>query len=154
MPSTLRRWLPVLLLATPLWTAAAQGGPLDSASLARLRPDRFVRVELPDLGRIQGQVTRNSMTDLYLSQGEQERQIPTAQIQRAWVRGRATRTGAIVGGVLGLGAGLFVGALANGLCESTSCGDATLPAALLGTLAGAGVGAIVGSAIPKWHEVK
>jgi hypothetical protein len=154
MLSTLRRWLSVALVLTPLWTAAAQSGSLDSASLARLRPTRFVRVELPDLSRIQGQVTRSSMTELYLSQDDQERRIPTDQIQRAWVRGRATGIGAIVGSVIGLGGGLLLGAVVDAVCETESCGGATIPVGLLGAGVGAGVGAIVGSAIPRWHQVK
>ena len=156
MPRLLRSWLLGLVLIIPLGSAAAQAGPssLDSASLAQLRPSRFVRVQFPDLSRTQGRVVRGSATEVYLNQDGQERQIPTAEIQRAWVRGRATGLGAIVGGVLGLGSGLFFGALVDGLCEYDCAGDATLTLGVLGAAGGAGAGAIIGSLFPRWHEVK
>ncbi|HEV8123380.1 MAG TPA: hypothetical protein VGP80_04005 [Gemmatimonadales bacterium] len=125
---------------------------IDSTSLAQLRTDRFVRIETSALGRIQGTVAQHSATDLTLANGGQH-VIPVQEIQRAWVRGRHTKTGAIIGGILGAGGGIFLGLLAEGLCEYDCAHNAYIPLGLVGLGAGAGAGALIGMAFPRWKEL-
>ncbi|MEP7326137.1 MAG: hypothetical protein ABI836_09335 [Gemmatimonadota bacterium] len=131
--------------------SAAQAQRPDSISLARLRPTQFVRVETPVMGRVQGRLAGNSDGELRLVNGD-EHIIPVKDIQRAWVRGRHTKTGAIVGGLLGAGGGLLLGLLADELCEYCTH-SAVVPVTLVGLGIGAGLGAIIGAAIPHWKEV-
>lgn len=137
----------LILGASP--TAHAQR--IDSSSLAQLRPQRFVRIETSALGRIQGTVAQHSATDLLLADGG-EHLVPVDEIQRAWVRGRHTKTGAIIGGILGAGGGLFFGLLIDAVCEG-DCQGSAATVTVLGLGAGVGLGALVGSAFPRWKEL-
>jgi hypothetical protein len=112
-----------------------------------------VRFAVPDLGRVQGYVSGVSGSHVALRTDGQSRFIPLAGIDTLWIRARATKAGAIVGGILGLGGGVFLGAIADALCESSCQGSATVSVGIVGTLAGAGVGALIGSAIPRWKKV-
>jgi len=132
-------------------TLAAHAQRIDSTRLAELRLDRFVRIETPALGRIQGNVSQRSATELWLS-SDGEHVIPIQEIQRAWVRGNHAKTGAIVGGILGAGGGLFFGLLIDAVCEG-DCHGSVAAATLLGLGAGAGTGALIGMAFPRWKEL-
>ena len=84
-----------------------------------------------------------------VADGELDRAV--ANIRRAWVRERATRTGAVIGGAVGLVAGVTYGLLItqpeSSPCDADNCTRAgvTAVSGLLGAAAGAGLGAIVGS---------
>jgi hypothetical protein len=78
-----------------------------------------------------------------------------ASVDSIWVRGRATKTGAIVGGIGGAVLfGAFVGYAVSGLCE-VDCDNSFLEGALVGGALGLGGGAIlgagIGALIPKWR---
>ena len=125
---------------------------IDATSLAQLRLERFIRIETPALGRIRGTVAQRSATELTLANGG-EHVIPVQEIQRAWVRGNHAKTGAIIGGILGAGGGIFLGLLAEGLCEYDCAHNAYIPLGLIGLGAGAGTGALIGMAFPRWKEL-
>jgi hypothetical protein len=82
--------------------------------------------------------------------------IDHLEIDRLWVRGRATKQGAIIGGITGLlagiGMGLFIGEV---ICNNEDCnadtGAAVVALGVGGGLLGAGGGALIGSTIAKWH---
>lgn len=83
------------------------------------------------------------------------RTVPLASVDSAWVRHRATGTGALIGGIAGGVAGaLFIGLLAAAACEY-ECENIGLEGGLVGlALGGAGgalVGAAIGAAIPRWR---
>jgi len=78
-----------------------------------------------------------------------------ASVDSIWVRGRATKSGAIIGGVAGAVLfGAFVGYAVNGLCE-VDCDNSFIEGALVGGALGLGGGALlgagVGALIPKWR---
>ena len=153
-----RRSIPLgaLLIALQVTPVQAQGqspGGLDSASILLLKPDRFVRLQVPDLGRVQGRVGVHTATELILQVETENRTIRLAAVDTLWVRGRHTKAGAIIGGILGIGGGVLLGALGDALCEYDCDGNYTLNGAVLGALAGGVTGAIVGSAIPRWRRV-
>lgn len=137
------------LAAAPL--LGQQG--LDSMSIVQLRPERFVRLQVPDLGRVQGTVRLRTGTEVVLSTGTEDRTIQLGAVDTLWVRGRRTLTGAIIGGVLGIGGGIFLGALADGLCEYDCSGNNVVGGAVFGLAAGAAAGALVGTAFPRWRRV-
>ncbi|MEO8201759.1 MAG: hypothetical protein ABI679_14615 [Gemmatimonadota bacterium] len=152
--------LPMILLGLALGglsvCAEAQVSPAagpDPATVALLKPARFVRFALPPLGRTTGTVESHSSSEVVLVGNGGRQVISLASIDTLWVRGRATKPGAIVGGVLGLGAGILLGVLAEALCEY-DCGHAyVVPIALIGTAAGGATGAVIGAAIPRWRKV-
>lgn len=142
--------LAVALLGGPTTTLLAQGP--DSANLAQLRPNRLVRIESPAMGRIQGTVVSQTAGELLLVNGGQH-VIPLQSIQRVWVRSRHTKTGAIIGGVLGAGGGLFLGLVIQALCEDGCSSNPVVPVTLFGAAVGTGTGAIIGSVFPRWKEL-
>lgn len=141
----------LLGVALPLAAQTPARG-LDSASVVMLKPDRFVRIQVPDLGRITGTVRWLRPADVMISR-DGDHIVALAAIDTLWVRGRRTKAGAIIGGILGAGGGAFLGALGDALCEVDCEGDSVLPGALLGAGAGAIIGAVVGTAIPRWKRV-
>ncbi|MEO8296109.1 MAG: hypothetical protein ABI613_11390 [Gemmatimonadota bacterium] len=135
-------------------SAGAQSGESpDSTSLTQLRPSRFVRFAVPNLGRVQGRVDGPVSGSVTLTSQGQTQTISLGAIDTLWVRGRATRTGAIIGAIAGLGGGLLFGALLDALCEYDCGSNATVTVGALGAITGAGAGAIVGAAIPRWKKV-
>ena len=128
-------------------------GGLDTASVLLLKPERFVRIQVPDLGRVQGRVGGLTASDLVLQNEGNSRSVRLAAIDTLWVRGRATKTGAIIGAVLGIGAGVFLGALGEALCEYDCNHNYVLSGALIVGAMGGAAGAVIGTAIPRWRRV-
>lgn len=145
----------ITLIAVPV-SAAAQVSRIDtqaaSEALARLHPESVVRIETQGR-RIQGRFDGFSPTSLRVSFDGSGESVDLDQLTAVWVRSRHTKTGAILGGVGGLGLGLFVGYIANALCETDDCGNAYLLAPALFIPAGALVGAAIGAAIPNWRRI-
>jgi hypothetical protein len=132
-------------------TDAAQAPHTAGDALAQVRPGQRVRIATKEGRVLTGDYvgTRDGAVLLEDPAGR----IPAESIQRAWVRGRAVKKGAIVGGLtLGL-AGAAYGALGAAVCES-DCGMALGSAAfgaLMGAAAGTADGGLVGAAIPRWR---
>jgi hypothetical protein len=83
------------------------------------------------------------------------RSVSLAEVDSVWVRGRATKTGMLVGAVTGaIATGIFVGLVVSAICE-VDCDNAGLEGGLvgfgIGAVGGALVGAAIGAAIPKWR---
>ena len=145
-----------LLLVSLASTISAQEsapGGLDSSSILLLKPDRFVRMQVPELGRIQGTVGARMGSEIVLQSEEGGRRINLAAVDTLWVRGRRTKTGAVIGALLGLGGGVLLGTLFDALCEFDCGGDYTLTGGLIGAAAGGATGAVIGAAIPRWRRV-
>jgi hypothetical protein len=85
--------------------------------------------------------------------------IPATSIQRVWLRGRAVRKGATIGGTILGASGALLGLLFAAYCVSESeCGDGVWLTASaagfgIGAAAGALTGGLAGAAIPKWHHL-
>ena len=130
----------------------------DSALIAavnRLDPGRRLRIEAAGRPLTEASFLALDRGDLLLGVPGDPTRIPLTDIERLWSRQRATKTGAIVGGIAGLvlGAayGLFIGEV---ICNNEDCNANTAAAmALTGSIGGVGgaaVGAAVGSFIPVW----
>ena len=144
-----------LLAATLVSPLPAQetGAGLDSATIVLLKPDRFVRLRVPELGRVQGHVGFRTSTEMVLQMERENRTISLGAIDTLWVRGRRTKTGAIIGALLGLGGGIALGAVVEALCEYDCDGNFVVGGAVFGAAAGGVTGAFIGAAIPRWRRV-
>jgi hypothetical protein len=155
------RWRTLLLgisagVAVP--PAAAQASRIDTQAaaeaLARLHPESVLRIESQNGRRVQGRFDGLSQTTIRVSFDGSGESVDLDRLTAVWVRGRQTKTGAIIGGVAGLGLGLFVGYIANALCDTDDCpGEAYVLAPALFIPAGALVGGAVGAAIPHWRRI-
>jgi hypothetical protein len=138
-------------------SAAAQSTRIDTQAaaeaLARLHPESVLRIDAQGGRRVQGRFDGLSQASIRVSFDGSGESVDLDQLTAVWVRGRHTKTGAIVGGVGGLGLGLFIGYVANALCETGDCGRAYLLAPALFIPAGALVGAAIGAAIPNWRRI-
>lgn len=147
----------VIIAAVAVPPAAAQASRIDTQAaaeaLARLHPESVLRIESQDGRRVQGRfegLTSNSVRVSFDGTGES---VDLDRLTAAWVRGRHTKAGAIVGGAAGLGLGVYIGLIANALCETSDCGSAYFLAPAIFIPAGALVGAAVGAAIPNWRRI-
>lgn len=78
-----------------------------------------------------------------------------ASVDSIWVRGRATKTGAIIGGIAGaVIGGVFLGVVVDAMCE-VDCDSAGFQGAVVGGALGLGAGGLlgagIGALIPKWR---
>jgi hypothetical protein len=145
------------LVAAPLAPARAQErAPALQPAIAATPLMTRVRVELRDRRRVIGTL-REVGTDAFTIAVDSASALSLRydDASRFWRRGRATKTGAIVGGIAGGLTGAFFGVLAHGLCEyncgGSFTGSAAIGAVIVGGI-GAGAGAIIGAALPRWNE--
>lgn len=142
----------VALLAVPS-RAGAQTPGLD---LGRLGPSSVIRATFADGRAVTGRYAAVGEGRLGVRSGAGRTDtLRLAQLQTLSVRGRHTRTGAIVGAAAGLAAGIYFGYFIGASCESSDC-DGGEPYLLTIPLFGGGgalLGAAIGAAVPKWKRV-
>ena len=135
-------------------------GPLTAQSgedrVSDLRPGAYVRARIGADRAVTGQFipVGDGRVGIRTEIGGTDT-LRLREIGELAVRGRHTKTGAILGGVAGAAFGAFVGYVAYALCEVDSCRDGetfliAIPAFGVG---GALVGAAIGTAFPKWKKV-
>jgi len=143
-----------LLLSGAMGRAAGQSDP--AGVVSRIRPGAVIRARLTSEQTVTGRyvpigdgrlgiTAEPGMTDT----------VRLSQLRQLAVRGRHTKTGAIIGGAGGAAFGVFVGILVTALCETDSC-NGTRPyliAVPVFGAAGALLGGAVGAAFPKWRTV-
>jgi hypothetical protein len=151
--------LAAILLVGPDCASSAQ--PVDTlrsdkeAVVAQLRVDDLVRVRSTG-GQFQGTFLGYEWPELRLDTGAQTLVVMLPELDALWVRGRATKRGALlgmlVGVVIGSAAGLYVGEV---ICDDSDCQANTLGTiasfGALGAAGGAASGAMVGLTVPRWH---
>jgi hypothetical protein len=151
-----------LLVFVPLMLEPSPVGaqPRDSARRAAahaLQPGQRVRLDVARTGRVEGRFAVASDTSLILGLEDGTTEVRVLDIERLWVRRRATAKGALIGAGAGALAGVVFGILISTVaCEPVDGGNCTAAevAALTGLVGGAGgaaVGAGVGFAIPVWR---
>lgn len=130
-------------------------------ALARVPAGKIIRLRLSDGGRAGGPVRRwitYSVTlGPYLGYAEQDTVLALATIDTLWLRGQATRRGALYGGAAGLALGAVLGATAASICPTgrrqEPCAQGTVTSAVAGLVIGGVAGAIVGSGNPEWQRL-
>ncbi|MGE0352532.1 MAG: hypothetical protein AB7I33_15085 [Gemmatimonadales bacterium] len=145
--------VPRLEAQAPCESSGAAGG-----LLARVPPFTPVRLQVSEAA-VEGRLVQVRGGCAYVD-GASPRVVPSADIERVWVRSHSTKTGALVGGIGGLVGGVIFGVIVGGIaCEPVDGGDCTTAgvavlSGLVGAAAGTGVGALVGSLVPRWKEVR
>jgi hypothetical protein len=144
----------VLLCIAALAPARAQSS--SPGLTGRLGPSAVVRVTLPDGRTLTGRYALVGHDRIaVLAESGIGDTVSVAGIRTLAVRGRHTRTGALVGGAAGVAAGIFFGYVIGAVCDAADC-DRGRPYLLTIPLFGAGgtlLGAGIGAAIPKWKRV-
>lgn len=152
-------------IVLPATLSAQLGSTFDledrQAAVGRIPIGKIIRVRLSDGGRAAGPVRRwNSLAVLigpYMGYAEQDTFVPIRSIDTLWLRGNATRRGAIYGGISGLSLGVVIGSTSGALCPgaggSRPCTQGALTTAAAGLLAGGLIGALIGSGTPNWQRL-
>jgi len=102
-----------------------------------LKPGQMLRVEGAALSRIEGRFLGVDGTTLTLSRDSTPTEIRLPDVERLWVRGRATGRDALMGACVGVVAGAAYGLLVGSIaCEPVDGGDCTSAevAAVMGLL--------------------
>ena len=142
----------LVALVVPGRGAAQATGP----DLGRLGPTSVIRATLPDGRTLIGRYAAVGDGRLGVSSDAGTTDtLQLTQLRTLSVRGRNTKTGAIVGGSVGLATGLFFGYLIGAIDDSADPDRegpflVTIP---LFTGGGTLLGAVIGAAIPKWKQV-
>jgi hypothetical protein len=127
------------------------------AAVRTIRLGQYVRADVARLGRVEGQFVTATATTVTLTSHGVTAEVPLLELERLWVRQRATGRGALIGAGLGVLVGIVGGLIISSVaCEPVDGGDCTAAevAALTGLLGGAGggfIGAGVGFVIPVWR---
>ena len=141
---------------------SAQAIPTRESSVGALEAGQRVRIRVraADALSIEGVFLGREGPDMLLSttRAEQAQRVPVDRLEALWVGKRATGKGALIGaitgGAVGVGFGLFIGEV---LCNDADCEANTLGAAALvgayGAGAGAAGGALIGYLVQGWSAV-
>jgi hypothetical protein len=144
-----------LLILPGLGSAQTVGGPrLDSdrqQEFQTLEDSQWIRLAGPGLGRREGRVLQHTPTEIVLSPEQQSLRIPATSIDTLWTKGTSSKSGALVGGLLGAAAGVLLATQAVEEGE-TAGADWLLAIGGGGAVGGGLLGALVGLAIPRWHR--
>ena len=132
---------------------AAQSLPVERA-LGQVKAGDRLKVAVPGAIWV-GTYQRFGAGELLLARDSLVERLALDRVSGLWVRGRATKVGAIVGAFAGAGFGAFLGLVVAGVCDADcpSQPSAMAVGGLLGGAAGLGLGAIVGAAIPRWKRI-
>jgi hypothetical protein len=153
------RWAAGLAFLT-LAAVPAVADAQDTARVAAVRTltlGQYVRADVARLGRMEGQFVTATETTVTLTSRGVTAEVPLLDLERIWVRQRATGRGALIGAGLGVLVGVVGGLIISSIaCEPVDGGDCTAAevAAVTGLLGGAGgglLGAGVGFVIPVWR---
>ncbi len=146
----------LFLLVSGLGLVAPLRGQSASEVLeSRLRRTPTVRLGA-DGARVTGRLIALGGGGASLETALGPRVVPLASIDSIWIRGRATKTGLLIGAGAGaVVAAVFLGTVVPAVCE-TDCEHAGRDAALagfaIGAVGGGLLGAAVGTAFPKWRR--
>ena len=154
---TLARSFPVLLLtlATSPIGVLAQNTDREAAVEA-VKVGELVRLDVARIGRMEGPFLATNDSTFILARNGEPAQVQLGDIERLWVRGRSTHRGALIGALVGIAFGIWIGTVAADACDidGEPCFTTAEAAAVGGLLSGAGgavVGAGIGFAIPTWR---
>jgi hypothetical protein len=141
-------WL--LLVPSPL-TAQRRPDPVES-----LEVGQFIKIRTVNHGIHIGRIGWLTTDTVYLRPERGSSAVATAAIEQLWLRGTATKKGAVIGGAVGgvLG-GLLFAFTSYAVCDAAQCGvDAgvTVVGLATGAAFGAITGAVFGAMAGQWHR--
>ena len=151
---TEERWSPVAI------SGPAQSGPTIRPVIGRevgLSAGQRIRVRAADALRVEGVFVAFEGQNMFLSttQAGQAQRVPIDRLQALWVRKRATRKGAVIGGMTGAVLGLGVGAYGREyvLDPGEFDGGDLVAITVVGAGLGAVPGALIGNLVRGWSPV-
>ena len=151
----------VLLLSLAGQVSAQSATPAEDHSrlLQQLRPG--IRLRLETNGeRTAGKLRAVTADSVFLETNS----FALNDVDRAWIRQRATRKGMLIGALVGAPAGAvfgtflvwFADALCEGSCNGVSGGELALGAVgggAFGLISGGVIGATIGASVPRWGDI-
>ena len=142
-----------LLIILPALAAAQTPQPIPAqpAMFEALSDSQWIRVSRTGHPPREARLLGHSATEIVLDL-ERPLRVPVISIDTLWERRTASKTGALVGGLLGAGISVLVATQAVEKGE-TPAADYVGVLAVGGAVGGGLLGALVGLAFPKWHRV-
>ena len=142
-----------LLIVLPSLAVAQTPQPIPAqpSMFEVLSDSQWIRVSGARHPRHEARLLEHSATEIVLDLDRPLR-IPVTSIDTLWDRRTASKTGALVGGLLGAGIGVLVATQAVEKGE-TPPADYVGVFAIGGAVGGGLLGALVGRAFPKWHRL-
>jgi hypothetical protein len=142
-----------LLIVFPALAVAQTPQPIPAqpSMFEVLSDSQWIRVSRTGHARREARLLEHSAIEIVLDLDRPLR-IPITSIDTLWDRRTASKTGALVGGLLGAGIGVLVATQAVEKGE-TPPADWIGLFAIGGTVGGGLLGALVGRAFPKWHRL-
>jgi hypothetical protein len=142
-----------LLIVFPALAVAQTPQPIPAqpSMFEVLSDSQWIRVSSTGHARREARLLEHSATVIVLDLDPPLR-IPVTSIDTLWERRTASKTGALVGGLLGAGIGVLVATQAVEKGE-TPPADYVGVFAIGGAVGGGLLGALVGRAFPKWHRL-
>jgi hypothetical protein len=145
---------PLLLVICLSAVARAQtSGPIATPQgvLQAVSDSAWIRASSAAHGRREARLLAHSATEFVLDLKPQPLRLPATSIDSVWERRTASKTGALVGGLLGAGIGILIATQAVEEGETPGV-DYVALFAIGGVVGGGLLGALVGRAFPKWHR--
>ena len=142
----------MLILSVPV--LSQEPGSVEAALTPLVPRGKVVRLRA-DQARFTGRLLSAERGVATLDTGQGTRVVALQGIDTVWVRNRAWKAGAIVGGAMGMVAlGVFTGLVVHATCETSDCGTAAaaLAGGGIGLAGGALLGAAIGAAFPRWSR--
>ena len=125
--------------------------PEQAPMFEALRDSQWVRVASTGYARREARLLEHDATEIVLDL-ERPLRIPVTSVDTLWNRRTASKTGALVGGLLGASIGVLVATQAVEKGETASA-DYVGIIAIGGAVGGGLLGALVGRAFPQWHRL-
>ena len=117
-----------------------------------LDDDQWIRVSSSSQARREARLLEHTPTELLLDLEPRPLRIPLARVDTLWERRTSSKTGALIGGLLGAGIGVLFATQA--VEEGETAGAGWIGLIGIGGASGGGLlGALFGHTIPRWHRV-
>ena len=94
-----------LVMSTPGIGQTGGTSIMRQSAIESLHDSQWVRLASPEIGRREGRLLARNPTELILSPAPDPVRIPAAEIDTIWTRGSSTKTGLLVGALLGAAPG-------------------------------------------------
>ena len=134
----------------------------EQTAVVRIQPGEFVRVRLKDGSRAGGPLISATPTAFTVgpsvAYGDRDSVLALGAMDSLWVRVPSTRRGALSGAVLGGLVGLGIGLTSTSLCptegpgEAKPCASGVITTTASGVLLGGIMGSLVGSGRTHWRR--
>jgi hypothetical protein len=146
--------LPALLILCPALAAAQTPRtiPAQPSMFEVLSDSQWIRVYSTGHAPLEGRLLEHSATEIVLDREPRPLRIPLTSIDTLWERRTASKTGALIGGLVGAGVGVLVATQTVEKGETPSA-DWVGIFAIGGATGGGLLGALAGRAFPKWQRL-